>query len=109
MVPVVTALTRPEVAMVATPVVVLLQDPPGVASLNAVVAPAHDEEAPVIGESAFTVSVRVAKQPPGIVYEMTGVPAATPLISPEDDPADARAVLLLVHMPPDVEFVSVTD
>ena len=62
------AVTIPEdEPMVATPVLLLLHVPPVVASVSGVVAATHDEVGPEMGDNALTVSMRVAKQPPGIV------------------------------------------
>ena len=59
--------TTPLISIVATAVLELLQVPPGVASFNAVVKPWQTVVVPVTGESGFTVTVVVAKQPPGFV------------------------------------------
>jgi hypothetical protein len=48
----------------------------------------------------LTVIVFVLEQPPA-EYVIVGVPAATPVITPVDEPTVANAVLLLVHTPPD--------
>ena len=40
---------------------------------------------------------------------MMDVPVLTPLITPVVNPADATPPLLLYHMPPEMEFVSVSD
>jgi len=37
---------------------------------------------------------------------IVAVPAATPVITPEEDPIEATAVLLLLHTPPDVLLLS---
>ena len=55
-----------EGSTVATEGAVLLHEPPGVASFNVVVLPAHIAPVPVIGESGLTVKVVVAKQPAGV-------------------------------------------
>lgn len=52
---------------VAIAVLLLLQVPPVVASLNIVALPAHRVVLPVTGVIGFTVTVVVAKQPVGIV------------------------------------------
>ena len=63
-VPVDIPVTRPLLnPTVATEVVVLLQVPPGVASLNAVVAATQIVVAPVIGDSGLTVIVLETIQP----------------------------------------------
>ena len=59
--------TSPEELMVATVVLLLLQVPPLSASLSVVVRPVHNAAAPVIGDTGFTVSIFVEKQPPVIM------------------------------------------
>ena len=48
MVPVATGVTIPEVPILATPVLMLLQTPPAAASDSVIVAPIHTEDGPVI-------------------------------------------------------------
>lgn len=68
LVPAATPVTTPVIgATVATPGVMLLQVPPGVASLSVVELPAHTDKVPVIGASGFTVNEIVAIQPAGVV------------------------------------------
>jgi hypothetical protein len=67
--PALTPLTTPVAApTVAMPVALLLQVPPGVASLNVVDAPTHMNAVPVMGEgNGFMVTVAVVLQPVGKV------------------------------------------
>jgi len=78
-----------------------LQVPPGVTSPRVVAAPWQSVVVPVIGAGiGSTVSVTQVAQPVGNVYVMTGLPDATPVTIPEDEPTVARAVLELVQVPP---------
>lgn len=98
-VPFVLPYTRPVEDTVATDVVLLLQVPPGTASLSCVVEPGHTVVVPKIAGRVPTVTVAVAVQPPD-VYDITAVPGATP---PTVPPATvATAVLLLLQVPPAV-------
>ena len=87
-VPAVTPVTKPPALIVATAGVALDHTPLAVTSANCVVNPIHAVDVPVIAAtvgSAFTVTVRVAvfEQPPlVIVYEITEVPAVTPVTKP---------------------------
>jgi hypothetical protein len=110
-VPVATPVTKPVKPTVATAVLVLLQVPPGVISVSGVVLPAHTVRVPAIVAGCigcgFTVMGLMAVQPVGNVYKIAGVPAATAVTIPVD-PTMARAVLLLLHAPPEVRSVNGT-
>src|ERR1043166_4771101 len=108
-VPADTPVTTPVVEpIVATPVLLLLQVPPPVPSLNVVVAPWQILVTPVIGRGdGYTVTVMAAAQPVLRVYEMVEVPAATPVTIPVDEPIVATVVLLLVQIPPPVASLNV--
>jgi hypothetical protein len=67
---------------------------------NIVVAPVHTFAIPVIGAARFIVSGMVALHPLGKVYTILTAPAATAVITPDNAPAVAKAVLLLLHVPP---------
>ena len=86
----------------------LVQVPPEVALVNVVLAPAQTAEDPAIaaGEE-LTVIVAVEVQPVGKVYVITAVPDETPFRIPVVLPIVAIDVLLLLHDPPVVVFVSV--
>ncbi len=108
--------TRPVAELaVATDVFVLLQTPPTVASASEVEAPTHSDNVPTIGltgGSGFTDSVRVMDESPHIfatVYVMVAVPTAIPVTTPEEAFTLAIKVLLLLHVPPVMESVSVVD
>lgn len=107
--PAVTPVTTPLLLpIVATPVAPLVHTPPLVPSVSVVVAPAHNVVVPVIATGlAFIVVVTIVKQPVGKVYDITAVPAATPVTTPVEMPTVATPVLPLVHMPPPVVLVSV--
>src|SRR5947209_4732202 len=90
--------------MVAVPVLTLVHVPPEVASVSVVIPPTHATGVPVIAAgTALIVSVAVLKQPPGIVYVITGVPDDKVVTIPVAEPIVAIAGLLLVHVPPAVE------
>jgi hypothetical protein len=62
----------------------------------------HTVLAPVIATGeALTDTANDAAQPVGNVYTIDGVPAVTPVTTPAELTV-ACAVLLLVHVPPDV-------
>jgi hypothetical protein len=85
-------------------VLLLLQVPPVVASDNVAVAPEQMLPAPVIGAgggTTFTVVVAM--------HVIIEVPNDTPYTTPLLEPTVATLVLLLVHVPPDVESVNVMD
>ena len=92
----------------ATAGVALLQVPPAVALLNVVVDPAQSVRVPVIAAgSGFTVTVAVTKQPVGKVYEITEVPADTPVTTPVDELTVATAGVALLQVPPAVALLNV--
>jgi hypothetical protein len=99
--------TIPDVPTVATPVFVLLQVPPVVASLNEVVAPWHTAAVPLMAVIGLTVTTVRALQPRLVVYVIVLVPDATPVTSPEPSTV-AFAVALLLHVPVPVVSLSVT-
>ncbi len=92
--------TVPEVPTVATAVALLDHTPPGDASDNAMVVPAHNTLAPVMADVAVTVTVLVTVQPE-TVYEIAAVPAIMPDTMPAV-PTVAMEVAPLVHVPPGV-------
>jgi hypothetical protein len=92
--------------IVATPVLLLLQIPPMEASDSVVVKPVHTVVEPVIvAGAALTVTILVSKQLPS-EYEITAVPTATPVTTP-DEFIVATAVFALLHAPPPVAPVKV--
>jgi hypothetical protein len=92
--------------MLAVEVLLLLHVPPLVASASVVDAPEHITDAPVIATGfGLMVICCVTTQPVGSVYLIVGVPAAFAVTSPVEEPIEAIALLLLVHVPPaGVEF-----
>jgi len=102
-----TPVITPPAVIVATAGVALLHVPPPVASLKVVVEPAHTVAVPVMAAgNGFTVTVAVTKQPVPRVYDMTDVPADTPVTTP---PAVivATAGVALLHVPPPVASFNV--
>lgn len=108
-VPPATPVTTPVVApTVATDVALLLQVPPGVASLSVVVCPEHTSSVPVMADgNALTVTTRMAKHPAPVVYVIVAVPGAMPLTIPVDKPTEATEGVVLVQVPPETVLVSV--
>ena len=75
--------TNPVVtSIVATPVLLLVHVPDGVASLSIVVLPAHTVAVPVIAATGFTETDVVTKQPPAMVYVIVAIPVPVPVITP---------------------------
>jgi len=90
---------------VACNVLLLLHVPPVVVLVNVVDAPRHTNVVPdITAGSGFTVSCIVCKQPFDNVYVIVGIPAATPVTTPDEEPTVASAGLPLVHVPPNTEF-----
>lgn len=105
--PVTTPVSEPTFAI---PVEPELHNPPVVAMLRVVAPPTQTWLMPVIGGGAgFTVILLVAKHPAPSEYVITTEPAEIPEAKPLDEPTDATTGLLLVHTPPDVASVSVTE
>ena len=102
-----TAVTRPvNNPTVAVPVDAELHVPPGVASVSTVVNPIQPSVTPFIAPgTGLTVIVVVAVQPADSVYVMVLVPVVIPVAKPVPVIIVATAVLLLLHVPPDVGSV----
>jgi hypothetical protein len=114
-VPVATPETIPEpLPTVATDVLLLVQLPPAMASLNVIVDPAQTVAGPavVMGAGAeFTVIFFVVKTVPQrlvTVYLITSVPGASPVTTPVTGFTEA-VVLLLLHTPPGDASVNAID
>jgi hypothetical protein len=98
--PVTTPVPEPTVAW---PTLLLLHEPVPVGSDNTVVDPTHTTPVPAIATGLpLTVTMRVAAQPVGNVYDMVDVPAVMPVTVPLV--TEAPAVLL--HVPPPVASAS---
>ena len=100
--------TRPESEpIVATPVLLLLQVPPAVASVSVVEKPIQPLVVPFIPPgTGFTVTLLVAVQlPMGSVYVIVAVPVAIPLASPVTGSMLAMPGALLLQAPPAVGSV----
>jgi hypothetical protein len=94
--------TMPALLTVPTTGVLLVHVPPGVASDNVIVAPAHMLPAPVMAAvKAVTVTTIVAGVQPETVYDIVVVPALMPVTVPVE-PTVATDVVPLVHVPPGV-------
>lgn len=91
--------TKPVVDIVVTPMLLLLHVPPAGELLSCSEAPWHSVCGPLItvGVCSMVTDVLVA-QPPGIVYEITVMPGALAVKTPDGD-ITATAELLLLHMP----------
>jgi hypothetical protein len=77
------------------------QCPPGLASDKLAVEPRQIFTDPPIGAGkGFTVNSLVVKQPEPIVYVINTLPEETPVTRPDEEPIEARAGLLVDHMPP---------
>jgi hypothetical protein len=96
----------PVTTPVATPtearaVLLLLHEPPAVASARVSGDPMQTRCNPVIGAgSGLTVAVTAAKQRLLSVYFITDVPIAVPDTIPVDEPMAAIVVVPLLHVPP---------
>ena len=103
-----TAVTTPLLFIVATPVLLLLQVPPPVASARVVVAPTQrvtGVPGVIAAGLLFTVTVASASQLP-IVYVIVAVPNVIPVTSPLPSTV-ATPILLLLHVPPLTLLLSV--
>ena len=100
--------TTPEVEMVPTAVLLLLHDPPVVASDKVTDEPRHTLAGPVIGATALTGTPAEAVQPFGAVYTIVAVPLATPVTVPPEETVAIAGVALL-QVPPEVASLSVTE
>jgi len=96
----------PPETTVATPVALLLHEPPTVASFRVMSEPTQTLPGPVMGELALTAMVFVVMQLP-IAYVIVALPAVTPLIIPVEEPMEAKDGALLVHIPPLTASVNV--
>ena len=103
-IPVTTPVDEPTVA---TAVLLLLQCPPAFTSVSVTVEPAHTLAVPLMPVNAVTDTVWVARQPPGVVYEIVTIPGDTPVTLPVEDTTVATAVLLLLQVPPATASLSV--
>lgn len=95
----------------ATVVLLLIHMPPVAPSVNVIVEPLHTLDAPEIvpaDGAGITVTVANAVQDPR-VYVMVAVPLEIPSTTPVAEPMVATAGLLLLHVPPPTELVSVDE
>jgi len=98
-VPVDRPVRMPDVPIPAIEVLLLLQDPPEVASLKVMVLPRHTPDALRIADIGLTVIVVVAIHPVGSVYVILEVPADTVVTLPLPSIV-ATPVVLLAQVPP---------
>jgi hypothetical protein len=72
------------------------------------VSPKHIVEGPVnVGAPGFTVNICVTKHPPVSAYVIVVVPAVMPHNTPVVEPIVPTEVVLLLHVPPGTELLSV--
>jgi hypothetical protein len=94
--------------MLATAALLLLQMPPGVASLRLVVEVTQRFVLPVMGSgTGFTRILVLITHPVPTVYTMVATPADTPVIMPLEVPAVAMDAGVLLHVPPGIALASV--
>ena len=85
----------------ATPPLLLVHTPPGVACVSVRVLPTHTVPGPVpIAGAGATVTMMPSVQPVGIVYDIMVVPLSTPVTTPLVEFTVAIAGALLLHTPP---------
>lgn len=85
----------------------LVHEPPGVASASVAVLLMQSDDGPVMAAgSGLTVNGAVTVQPEPREYVMVTVPAVMPDTEPDDEPMVAMEVLLLVQVPPPAASVS---
>jgi hypothetical protein len=108
-IPALMPVTFPDASTIAIVVLSLLQLPPGVPLLlNVMIDPGHTEVSPLIAPAfagAVTVTVVVFSVVPHVFvteYVIVAVPAATPFTIPVAGSMVTEAVLLLLHVPPEV-------
>jgi hypothetical protein len=96
-----TAVTTPVELTVATAVLLVLHEPPGLASLSVTVEPWHAVAGPVMAAGiATTVTTVTAGQVVDVSVKVTNaVPADTPVRYPPDSVIVATDVLPLVQVP----------
>ena len=96
-VPVVTGVSTPVPAIVATLVLLLVHTPPVQGEVNVMVWPRHTLSGPMIGQTGLTVTVYVEMQPSKEVNVIVTTPAVTPCTSPLQEPTVAVPGLLLLQ------------
>lgn len=107
LVPVAIPVTIPvEDPTVATPGVLLVHVPPGVACDSVVVEPTQVVSEPVIGPGVVTTFTVVIVAHPPTLYEISAVPAETPVTIPVVTPTVATPGALVNQNPPDGELLN---
>ena len=70
--------------------------------------PTHTESGPISGVGkGFTVTVSTEKHPLALAYEITAVPAVTPVMTPDAGSMVATEVAVLLQVPPPDEHTFV--
>ena len=96
-----------EAPTVPVAVMLLLHVPPAGVPLRVVVLLTHTASVPLIAVgSGFTVTTAVARQPVESVYDISEVPAATPVITPAASMV-ATAGVPLLQVPPVLTVLAV--
>ena len=100
------------VPLVPTVAIAVFDDdhvPSAVASESEIVAPSHTDEEPLTAATAgppFTVTILFTDAHP-IIYEISELPALTPVTTPVVGCTVATAGVPELHVPPDTELLSV--
>ena len=108
-VPAATPVTLPDPSTVALAVLVLVQVPPLMLLVSAVVRPVHTVFVPPITGDWVTFNNMLLEQPAAVVYDIVVLPPATP-VTVTGEPAEpivAADVLLLLQVPPVVASLNV--
>ncbi len=82
--------------------------PPGVGSLNVVVAPIHIVLLPVIADIALPTVIGILAEHAPTVYEIVAPPEVAPVTTPAPETV-AIEVLLTLHTPPGVASLNDSD
>lgn len=86
----------------------LLQVPPSVGLVNAVVLPTHTVSRPSIGAGSALMVTLTVEKPQALAYVIKAVPPAIPVTSPPELTV-ATPALLLLHVPPLTALESIID
>ena len=96
--------------IVATEVLLLLQEPPLVGSVAVIVLPAHTAAGPPIAAgTGLTVTGAVTTDPQPVLKVIVALPDDTPVTIPVSDPTEAIEVLLLLQAPGATSVMVITD
>jgi hypothetical protein len=108
-VPAATPVTLPDPSTVALAVLVLVQVPPLMLLVSAVVRPVHTVFVPPITGDWVTFNNMLLEQPAAVIYDIVVLPPATPVTVTGEpvEPIVAADVLLLLQVPPVVASLNV--